>query len=141
MQIEHSHLFRVTSGTSKDNQLITYDLKYNTKCAANHKLAYNKQSYFHLLAMLFYCFHCAFPVSTYLQDSCVRQSLRCARLTRLLTLQLHLLKSGHKTRLINLDRENLMEPIMALPRFYQVCAAEQLLILSFCLLYISICIC
>ncbi|XP_018416859.1 PREDICTED: spatacsin, partial [Nanorana parkeri] len=56
---------------------------------------------------------------SYSKDSCVRQSLRCARLTRLLTLQLHLLKSGHKTRLINLDRENLMEAILALPRFYQ----------------------
>ncbi|XP_040198144.1 spatacsin [Rana temporaria] len=56
---------------------------------------------------------------SYSKDSCVRQSLRCARLTRLLTLQLHLLKSGHKTQLINLDRESLIEPIMALPRFYQ----------------------
>ncbi|XP_072255220.1 spatacsin [Pyxicephalus adspersus] len=56
---------------------------------------------------------------SYSKDSCVRQSLRCARLTRLLTLQFHLLKSGHKTRLINLDRENLIECIMALPRFYQ----------------------
>ncbi|KAM9313273.1 spatacsin [Gastrophryne carolinensis] len=56
---------------------------------------------------------------SYSKDSCVRQSLRCARLTRLLTLQLHLLNSGHKTRLINLDRESLLEPIMALPRFYQ----------------------
>ncbi|KAM4676255.1 spatacsin [Discoglossus pictus] len=56
---------------------------------------------------------------SYSKDSCVRQSLRCARLTRLLTLQLHLLNSGHNTRLINLDRESLMEPILALPRFYQ----------------------
>ncbi|KAM5171004.1 spatacsin isoform 1-T2 [Mantella aurantiaca] len=56
---------------------------------------------------------------SYSKDSCVRQSMRCARLTRLLTLQLHLLKSGHKTRLINLDRESLMEATMALPRFYQ----------------------
>ncbi|XP_041442860.1 spatacsin isoform X2 [Xenopus laevis] len=56
---------------------------------------------------------------SYSKDSCVRQSLRCARLTRLLTLQLHLLNNSHQTKLINLDRENLMEPILALPRFYQ----------------------
>ncbi|XP_075063620.1 spatacsin isoform X2 [Mixophyes fleayi] len=56
---------------------------------------------------------------SYSKDSCVRQSLRCARLTRLLTLQLHLMNNGHQTKLINLDRECLMEPIMALPRFYQ----------------------
>ncbi|KAM4749057.1 spatacsin [Rhinophrynus dorsalis] len=56
---------------------------------------------------------------SYSKDSCVRQSLRCARLTRLLTLQLHLLNSGHQTKLINLDRETLVVPILALPRFYQ----------------------
>ncbi|XP_075714490.1 spatacsin [Rhinoderma darwinii] len=56
---------------------------------------------------------------SYSKDSCVRQSLRCARLTRLLTLQLHLLNNGHQTKLINLERENLMDPILALPRFYQ----------------------
>eukprot|EP00079_Xenopus_tropicalis_P022344 XP_012814212.1 PREDICTED: spatacsin isoform X2 [Xenopus tropicalis] len=56
---------------------------------------------------------------SYSKDSCVRQSLRCARLTRLLTLQLHLLNNSHQTKLINLDRENLMEPILELPRFYQ----------------------
>ncbi|XP_068131177.1 spatacsin [Hyperolius riggenbachi] len=56
---------------------------------------------------------------SYSKDSCVRQSLRCARLSRLLTLQLHMLSSGHKTRLINLNRESLMEPVLTLPRFYQ----------------------
>ncbi|KAM8972333.1 spatacsin [Pelodytes ibericus] len=56
---------------------------------------------------------------SYSKDSCVRQSLRCARLTRLLTLQIHLLNSGHQTRLINLGRENLIAPVLALPRFYQ----------------------
>ncbi|KAM4039369.1 spatacsin [Anomaloglossus baeobatrachus] len=56
---------------------------------------------------------------SYSKDSCVRQSLRCARLTRLLTLQLHLLTNGHDTKLINLERVNLLEPILALPRFYQ----------------------
>ncbi|MEE6528494.1 hypothetical protein FKM82_030851, partial [Ascaphus truei] len=57
---------------------------------------------------------------SYSKESCVRQSLRCARLSRLLTLQLHLLNSGQETRLINLDRESLMVSILAVPRFYQV---------------------
>ncbi|XP_053319552.1 spatacsin [Spea bombifrons] len=56
---------------------------------------------------------------SYSKDSCVRQSLRCARLTRLLTLQIHLLNIGHETRLINLEKESVMTPILALPRFYQ----------------------
>uniref|UniRef100_A0A8C5PHN2 SPG11 vesicle trafficking associated, spatacsin n=1 Tax=Leptobrachium leishanense TaxID=445787 RepID=A0A8C5PHN2_9ANUR len=56
---------------------------------------------------------------SYSKESCVRQSLRCARLTRLLTLQIHLLNGGHQTMLINLEKESLMVPILALPRFYQ----------------------
>ncbi|KAG8574868.1 hypothetical protein GDO81_009376 [Engystomops pustulosus] len=56
---------------------------------------------------------------SYSKDTCVRQSLRCGRLTRLLILQLHLLNGGHQTKLINLERENLMVPILELPRFYQ----------------------
>ncbi|XP_051484841.1 spatacsin [Apus apus] len=56
---------------------------------------------------------------SYSKDSCVRQSLRCRRLTRLLTLQLHFLSTGQRTRLINLSRQSLMGSILALPRFYQ----------------------
>ena len=55
-----------------------------------------------------------------LQDSCVRQALRCRRLTRLITLQLHFLGSGQSTRIINLGRQDLPGAILALPRFYQV---------------------
>lgn len=51
------------------------------------------------------------------------QSLRCKRLTRLITLQLHFLTSPHKTKLINLRRESLLPCILALPRFYQVSRA------------------
>ncbi|NWT01891.1 SPTCS protein, partial [Mionectes macconnelli] len=56
---------------------------------------------------------------SYSKDSCVRQSLRCRRLTRLITLQLHFLGSGQSTRIINLGRQDLLDTILALPRFYQ----------------------
>ncbi|XP_074956957.1 spatacsin [Phalacrocorax aristotelis] len=56
---------------------------------------------------------------SYSKDSCVRQSLRCSRLTKLITLQLHFLNAGQSTMLINLNRQNLMDSIMSLPRFYQ----------------------
>ncbi|XP_075752911.1 spatacsin isoform X2 [Pelodiscus sinensis] len=56
---------------------------------------------------------------SYSKDSCVRQSLRCNRLTKLVTLQLHFLNTNQSTMLINLSRQNLMDCIMSLPRFYQ----------------------
>ncbi|KAM6409847.1 spatacsin [Rhynochetos jubatus] len=56
---------------------------------------------------------------SYSKDSCVRQSLRCRRLTKLITLQLHFLGSGQSTMVINLSRQNLMDSIVSLPRFYQ----------------------
>lgn len=56
---------------------------------------------------------------SYAKESCVRQSLRCARLAKLITLQLHFLSNGQKTKLINLEPEILMDAIRALPRFYQ----------------------
>uniref|UniRef100_A0A8B9PSW5 SPG11 vesicle trafficking associated, spatacsin n=1 Tax=Apteryx owenii TaxID=8824 RepID=A0A8B9PSW5_APTOW len=56
---------------------------------------------------------------SYSKDSCVRQALRCKRLTKLITLQLHFLNTSQSTMLINLNRQNLMDCIMSLPRFYQ----------------------
>ncbi|NWW47329.1 SPTCS protein, partial [Pedionomus torquatus] len=56
---------------------------------------------------------------SYSKDSCVRQSLRCRRLTKLITLQLHFLSAGRSTMVINLSRQSLMDTILALPRFYQ----------------------
>ncbi|NWS74279.1 SPTCS protein, partial [Crotophaga sulcirostris] len=56
---------------------------------------------------------------SYSKDSCVRQALRCSRLTKLITLQLHFLNTGQSTMLINLNRQNLMDSIVSLPRFYQ----------------------
>ncbi|XP_065544877.1 spatacsin isoform X2 [Lathamus discolor] len=56
---------------------------------------------------------------SYSKDSCVRQALRCRRLTKLITLQLHFLSTGQSTMLINLTRQELMDSIVALPRFYQ----------------------
>ncbi|NXI39236.1 SPTCS protein, partial [Galbula dea] len=56
---------------------------------------------------------------SYSKDSCVRQALRCSRLTKLITLQLHFLSTGQGTMLINLSQQDLMGSILALPRFYQ----------------------
>ncbi|XFF81322.1 hypothetical protein AB1E18_007541 [Capra hircus] len=56
---------------------------------------------------------------SYAKDSCVRQALRCQRLTKLLTLQIHFLNTGQDTMLINLSRHRLTDCITALPRFYQ----------------------
>ncbi|NXN12559.1 SPTCS protein, partial [Indicator maculatus] len=56
---------------------------------------------------------------SYSKDSCVRQSLRCSRLTKLITLQLHFLNTGQSTMLINLTQQDLMDSILSLPRFYQ----------------------
>lgn len=50
----------------------------------------------------------------------MRQSLRCSRLTKLITLQLHFLNTGHSTKLISLRQQDLPECIVSLPRFYQV---------------------
>ncbi|XP_074091393.1 spatacsin isoform X2 [Macrotis lagotis] len=56
---------------------------------------------------------------SYAKDSCVRQALHCHRLTKLITLQIHFLNTGLNTMLINLNRQNLTDCIMSLPRFYQ----------------------
>ncbi|NXP43968.1 SPTCS protein, partial [Heliornis fulica] len=56
---------------------------------------------------------------SYSKDSCVRQALRCRRLTKLITLQLHFLGAGQSTMLINLSRQSLADTLVALPRFYQ----------------------
>lgn len=55
----------------------------------------------------------------------MRQALRCQRLTKLLTLQIHFLNTGQDTMLINLSRHRLTDCITALPRFYQVSARAQ----------------
>ncbi|XP_048723410.2 spatacsin isoform X2 [Caretta caretta] len=62
---------------------------------------------------------------SYSKDSCIRQSLRCNRLTKLITLQLHFLNTNQSTMLINLNRQNLMDCIMSLPRFYQVAIVSE----------------
>ncbi|XP_029430632.1 spatacsin-like isoform X2 [Rhinatrema bivittatum] len=56
---------------------------------------------------------------SYRKESCVRQSLRCSRLTKLITLQLHFLNNDDKTKLINLSSDDVMDCIIALPRFHQ----------------------
>ncbi|XP_042679854.1 spatacsin isoform X1 [Centrocercus urophasianus] len=62
---------------------------------------------------------------SYSKDSCVRQALRCRRLTKLITLQLHFLSAGQSTMLINRNRQNLMECIVSLPRFYQAAVVAE----------------
>lgn len=62
---------------------------------------------------------------SYSKDSCVRQALRCRRLTKLITLQLHFLSTGQSTMLINRNRQNLMECIVSLPRFYQAAVVAE----------------
>nr|XP_020667859.1 spatacsin isoform X1 [Pogona vitticeps] len=56
---------------------------------------------------------------SYSKDFCVHQSLRCKRLTKLITLQIHFLNTNNSTKLINLSRKSLLDCIMSLPRFYQ----------------------
>ncbi|XP_023590999.1 spatacsin isoform X2 [Trichechus manatus latirostris] len=62
---------------------------------------------------------------SYSKDFCVRQALRCHRLTKLITLQIHFLNTGQNTMLINLGRHRLMDCIMALPQFYQASIVAQ----------------
>ncbi|XP_075386621.1 spatacsin isoform X2 [Tenrec ecaudatus] len=62
---------------------------------------------------------------SYAKDFCVRQALRCHKLTKLITLQIHFLNTGQNTMLINLGPHRLMDCIMALPRFYQASIVAQ----------------
>ncbi|XP_043933635.1 spatacsin [Protopterus annectens] len=57
---------------------------------------------------------------SYSKDSCVRQALRCVKLAKLITLQLYFLNNNQNIRLINLQRHDLVNRIISLPRFYQV---------------------
>lgn len=54
------------------------------------------------------------------QDSCVRQAVRCVKMAKLVTLQLHLLNHGNSQRVINLHPSQLLNAILELPHCYQV---------------------
>ncbi|XP_018621263.2 spatacsin isoform X3 [Scleropages formosus] len=56
---------------------------------------------------------------SYSKDSCLRQGLRCVKLAKLVTLQLHLLNQGQEQQVINLRPGQLLDAIVALPRCYQ----------------------
>ncbi|KAG2471385.1 SPTCS protein, partial [Polypterus senegalus] len=56
---------------------------------------------------------------SYSKDSCVRQALRCIKLAKLVTLQIHFLNINQDRRLINLARQDLMDAMISLPHFYQ----------------------
>ncbi|XP_035250869.1 spatacsin isoform X1 [Anguilla anguilla] len=56
---------------------------------------------------------------SYSKDSCVRQAVRCVKLAKLVTLQLHFLNHGLGQRVINLSPAELLDAVVALPRCYQ----------------------
>ncbi|XP_041074494.1 spatacsin-like isoform X1 [Polyodon spathula] len=56
---------------------------------------------------------------SYSKDCCARQALRCIKLAKLVTLQLHFLNNNQDRRLINLPRQDLLEAMISLPSFYQ----------------------
>ncbi|XP_061077139.1 spatacsin isoform X2 [Conger conger] len=56
---------------------------------------------------------------SYSKDSCVRQAVRCVKLAKLVTLQLHFLSQGLGQQVINLGPADLLEAVVALPRCYQ----------------------
>ncbi|XP_048829392.1 spatacsin isoform X2 [Brienomyrus brachyistius] len=56
---------------------------------------------------------------SYSKDSCVRQGVRCVKLAKLVTLQLHILNQGQEQQVINLRTSELPGAIVALPRCYQ----------------------
>ncbi|XP_050955035.1 spatacsin [Labeo rohita] len=57
---------------------------------------------------------------SYSKDSCVRQAVKCVKLAKLVTLQLHFLNHGQEQRVINLPPAELHSTIVSLPRCYQV---------------------
>ncbi|KAJ8344407.1 hypothetical protein SKAU_G00317360 [Synaphobranchus kaupii] len=56
---------------------------------------------------------------SYSKDWCVRQAVRCVKLAKLVTLQLHFLNHGQDQRVINLQPAELLDAVVALPRCYQ----------------------
>ncbi|XP_036432249.1 LOW QUALITY PROTEIN: spatacsin [Colossoma macropomum] len=56
---------------------------------------------------------------SYSKDSCMRQALRCVKLAKLITLQLHFLNHGQDHRVVNLRPAELLSAVVALPRCYQ----------------------
>uniref|UniRef100_A0AAR2JPR6 SPG11 vesicle trafficking associated, spatacsin n=1 Tax=Pygocentrus nattereri TaxID=42514 RepID=A0AAR2JPR6_PYGNA len=56
---------------------------------------------------------------SYSKDSCMRQALRCVKLAKLITLQLHFLNHGQDHRVVNLRPAELLRAIIALPCCYQ----------------------
>ncbi|XP_051739851.1 spatacsin isoform X1 [Ctenopharyngodon idella] len=56
---------------------------------------------------------------SYSKDSCVRQAVKCVKLAKLVTLQLHFLNHGQEQRVINLPPSDIQSTIVSLPRCYQ----------------------
>uniref|UniRef100_A0A673HQF0 Spatacsin C-terminal domain-containing protein n=1 Tax=Sinocyclocheilus rhinocerous TaxID=307959 RepID=A0A673HQF0_9TELE len=56
---------------------------------------------------------------SYSKDSCVRLAVKCVKLAKLVTLQLHFVNQGQEQRVINLRPADLQSTIVSLPRCYQ----------------------
>ncbi|KAI5100334.1 spatacsin isoform 1 [Silurus meridionalis] len=56
---------------------------------------------------------------SYSKDSCMRQALRCVKMAKLITLQLHFLNHGQDHRVVNLRPSELLGAMITLPRCYQ----------------------
>ncbi|KAM9495528.1 spatacsin [Clarias gariepinus] len=56
---------------------------------------------------------------SYSKDSCMRQALRCVKMAKLITLQLHFLNHGQDHRVVNLRSSEILNAMMPLPRCYQ----------------------
>ncbi|CAM4733726.1 unnamed protein product [Leuciscus chuanchicus] len=56
---------------------------------------------------------------SYSKDSCVRQAVKCVKLAKLVTLQLHFLNHGQEQRVVNLPPSEIQSTIVSLPRCYQ----------------------
>lgn len=50
----------------------------------------------------------------------MRQAVKCVKMAKLVTLQLHFLNHGQELRVINLKPSELQSAIVSLPRCYQV---------------------
>ncbi|XP_041852171.1 spatacsin isoform X2 [Melanotaenia boesemani] len=62
---------------------------------------------------------------SFYKDSCVRQASRCVRTAKLVALQLHFLNQGSDLRIINLRPAELLQTVMALPRYYMVVVVSE----------------
>lgn len=78
----------------------------------------NTSFLFYYLFIFYFVLNCVYLCVS--QDSCVRQAVKCVKMAKLVTLQLHFLNHGQELRVINLRPAELQSAIVSLPRCYQV---------------------